>query len=282
MGKNKKELKIHFTLWILLGVFIGVSTSFFNFIDEKEMSLYEILSIIANLFIVLTAFIAIGFTVKSLGNQKEHWLNESFIKHEADILIEFRKKIGEANDAISFFLHSLLSIDKKYGFITDTPPTIKYDELKKHFNTLVDLNNLYNSYQNIFRKHKLERKIECISILLESARNLPPEDITYTLIESRDNHQTYRMEQKILTQILSFNFFAHNLHDIKPNEQETIEEMNKYNELDKISEFNRLKNLTGREINSLIFRLDQLTTYVDSNDSESLKTRSMRFFQAKE
>ena len=227
---------------------------------------------------ILLSFIAIIFTKKSLEIQKEHWLNESFIKHEADILIEFRKKTGEANDAINFFLHNLLSIDKKYGFITDTPPIIKYDELKIHFNTLVDLNNLYNSYQNIFRKHQLEKKIECISLLLESARNIPSRDIKYNLIENKDNHQTYRMEEEILAQILSFNFLAYNLHDIKPNEQETIEEMNKYNNLDKISELNRLKELTSKELTSLVFELDELTTYIYS---ESLQIRHMRFFQKK-
>lgn len=134
MKKNKKEPKTKLILWILLsftiGIAIGILVNYCNFIDKEKMSLYEILSIMANLFVVLTAFIAILFTKKSLETQKEYWLNESFIKHEADILIEFRKKIDEANDAINFFLHNLLSIDKKYAFITDTPPIIKYDELK--------------------------------------------------------------------------------------------------------------------------------------------------------
>lgn len=246
------------------------------------MSSYEVLSIIANLLIVVIAIIAIFFTTQSLKIQKKHWLNESFIKHEADILIEFRKKIGEADGAINFFLNNLFSIEKKYGFVTDNPPIIKYDELKKNFNSLVDLNDLYNSYQNIFRKHQLEQKIECISLLLESARNIPPRDITYCLIENTNNSQTYRMEQEILVQVISsFNFLAHHLHDIKSNYQETIEEMNKYNNLDKINEFNRLKKLTGQELTSLIFKLDELTTYVDSTYSESLKSRSMRFFQKK-
>jgi hypothetical protein len=284
MKKNKKEPKTKFILSILLsfiiGIAIGISIYYYNFSDKNKMSLYEGLSIMANLFVVLTAFIAIFFTKKSLETQKEHWLNESFIKHEADILIELRKKIDEANFAINFFLQNLLSVDKKYGFITDTPPIIKYDELKKHFNTLVDLNNFYNSYQNIFRKHQLEKKIECISLLLESARNLPSRDIKYTLIESKDNHQTYRMEQRILAQLLSFNSLAQALHDIKPNKQEKIDNMDNYYQ-DKINELNHLKNLTSTELTSLIFELDKLTTYVDSNYPESLKKRSMRFFQKK-
>lgn len=284
MGNVIKKLKI--TSYIIVAFFIGsvvtVLTIDLVLIKEEKMSLYEVISIIANLFAVLIAVIAILFTVLSLKSQKKQWLNENFIKHEAEVLLDFRKKLGVAEKSIYFFIHDLLNIDKKYGFIPDTPPLIKYNDIKEHFNMLVDLNNFYNSNQSIFRKHQLEKKMECISLLLQSATNLPSKDINYYLIESKDNYQVYRMEQRVLANILSFNFLAHNLHDIKPNKQETIDEMNKYNELDKITELNRLKNLTSQELASLVFKLDELTIYVDSTSNESLKIRSMRFFQKKQ
>ncbi len=283
MGNITKKLKT--IMYIFLAFFLGALTTILIIdlvlIRKDKMSLYELLSIFANLATVLIAIIAIRFTILSLKSQKKQWLNESFIKHESEVLLNFKKKLDVADRSIQFFINDLLSIDKKYGFIIDTPPVIKYNELKEHFNILVDLNDFYNSNQNIFRKHQLDKKIECISLLLESARYLPCEDINYKLIESKNNHQTYRMEQKILAQVLSFNFPAHYLHDIEPNKQETIDEMNKYNDLDKITELNRLKNLTSQELISLVFKLDELTTYVDLESTESLKIRRMKFFQKK-
>ncbi|WP_448650361.1 hypothetical protein ACSHWC_20620 [Pseudomonas fluorescens] len=151
------------------------------------MSYYEVLSLVMNLLVALTAIAAIVFTYASFRRQKNQWLNESFIRREADILLALRDKFAVSSEAVHFFLDEILVVEKKYGYLAQSAPFIKYVDLAKHFNILLDLNNLYNFHQQIFRKHELERSIECIPLILESVRNIPERDIRYELIFQSEN-----------------------------------------------------------------------------------------------
>ena len=270
---------------VLIGLFLGIFFAALFFISQPEtkpISYFEALSLVANLLIAITAVAAIIFTYASFRRQKNQWLNESFIRREAEILLELRDKLAISSEAVHFFLNDLLVVDKKYGFITQTPPVIKSSTLAKSFNILLDLNSLYNSHQHIFRKHELNRSIECIPLLLESARHIPERDIEYELIYQSETSQTYRMESSILEMvIMSFNFQAHFLYDIEPGSQPSIEQLNIQNNKDKLQELSRFRELSSQKLLSLAYSLDRLTMYLESESSETMHSRSMRYFQKK-
>lgn len=251
-------------------------------LKQKPISHFEALSLVINLPIAITAIVAIIFTYASFRRQKSQWLNESFIRREAEILLELRDKLAASREAADFFLNELLVIDKNYAFITQTPPVIKSSTLAKNFNILIDLNNLYNFHQHVFRKHELHESIECIPLLLESARNLPERDIEYNLIHQSENFQTFRMEPSILEMVvMSFNFQAHFLYDIEPGSFPSIEQLNIQKNKDQLQELSRFRELTSQKLLSLAYSLDRLTMYLESESSEAMQSRNMRYFQQK-
>lgn len=270
---------------VFIGLFLGIFFAVLFFISQPEakpISQFEALSLVVNLLIAITAIAAITFTYASFRRQKNQWLNESFIRREAEILLKLRDKLAISSEAVQFFLNDLLVVDRKYGFITQTPPVIKNSTLAKNFNILLDLNNLYNSHQHIFRKHALNRSIECIPLLLESARNIPERDIEYELIDQSESFQTYRMESSILEiVVMSFNFQSHFLYDIEPGSHPSIEQLNIQNNKDKLQELSRFRDITSQKLLSLAYSLDRLTMYLESESSAAMQNRSMRYFQQK-
>lgn len=244
-----------------------------------DMSLADL----ASIFAALTSTAAIAFTVLSASNQKKQWINDSFIKYEAEQLLTFRKMLVEADHSISFFLNTYLRPDKKYGETSpEQAPQIKYSELSDHFNQLVELNDYYNTNQHIFRKHGLERKLECIALLLEAARYVPERNINYQFIGQEGAIWTYRVETEVLEKILSFNSFAHKHFDINPNQPESIDEMNANLKKDRFEELERLRDLTEQSLLSLSFDINKLTTFSDTALPPSFNGYSKRFFTKKQ
>lgn len=283
------KLNIPTFLLVLVGLFVGVFSGvlitvvlFVMTATEKPMTTYEAFSLVLNLLVIIAAILTIGCTWFAMNMQKRQWLNEVFIRREAEKLIELRDKLDNSSDSVSFFFRFLLDPYEKYGFIPDEPPIISFSDLSKHFDVLVDLNNFYNQNQYIFRKHGLEKQLECIPTILEAARYLPNRDLSYTLIEETDNSQKYRLESEALNMIiLSFNMQAYMLHDVDDGVFPTIDDLNAYNLIDKEEELSRLSMLTGQELLSLNFKLDELTLFIESAPSKSLGIRKMRYFQKK-
>ncbi|MEZ8049850.1 MULTISPECIES: hypothetical protein [Vibrio] len=237
---------------------------------------------LASIFAMLTSTAAVAFTVLSASNQKKQWLNDSFLKYEAEQLLTFRKMLVEAEQSINFFLNTYLRPDMKYGETSPKQdPQIKYLELSNHFNQLVELNDYYNMNQHIFRKHGLERKLECVALLLESARYVPRRDIKYQFIGQEKAIWTYRVETEVLEKIFNFNFLAHSHFDVSPNKPESIDEMNAYLKKDRFEELERLRDLTGQSLFSLVFDINKLTTFSDNVLSPSFNSNRKRFFAKK-
>lgn len=274
-------LSIGFVAGSFMGILFAASLLMFK-PEEKPISYFEGVSLLVNTLVAITAIAAIAFSYVSFRVQKNQWLNESFIRREADVLLELRDKFATSNEAVRFFLDDILDVDKRYGFITERSPIIKGVDLARNFNALLELNNLYNHHQHIFRKHGLEKSMECISLLLESVRNIPEVDIKYELIYQSENHQTYRMEPTILEMVvMSFNFYAHFLHDTKPGFSPTIEQLNIQKDKDQLKELSRLRELTSKKLVTLMYDLDRLTMYLEPKSSNTLQSRSMRYFQKK-
>ena len=284
---DKISIPVFFVVLVSLfvGVFLGVLVTVVCFVltaTERPMTTYEAFSLVLNLLVIIAAILTIGFTWFSMHMQKRQWLNESFVRREAEKLIELREKLDESYDSVRFFFEFILNPYRKYGFVPDEPPILHFKDISQHFNALVDLNSFYNQNQYIFRKHGLEKKLECVPAILESARNLPSRDLSYTLVEESDNFRSYRLEPEAFNWIISsFNMQAHMLHDVGDGVTLTISDLEDYNLRDKEEELSRLRAITQQELSSLSFKLDELTLFLDSDPSKSLGIRKMRFFQKK-
>lgn len=219
----------------------------------------------ANIFIALGSTTAIVFSFLSISNQRKQWLNDSFIKYEAEQLLKLRKMLDESQGSIHFFINTYLHVEKKYGATpAKSDPKIKYEDLVIHFNKLNELNTFFNSNQHIFRKHGLEDKLECIPLLMQSARSAPKEDIVYKFDRQENSTWVYRADSRSVSNILSFNQFAHFHFDVDCTKQLDIDALNEFNRKDQLEELKRLRELTSKSLGQLTSELNVLTTYSDS------------------
>jgi len=223
---------------------------------------------------ILISFGSLVVSLVALKNQRTEWLNDAFIKHEADVLLEFRIAYGEAGEAISFFLDTLLTPVKMDIHIKE-PPSIKREKVIKYFNAINKLNNLYNKNQYIFRKHNLEKSISCLTCLLDVARMLPEGDLEFRLVEQDDKVKTYQLTEWNKTiQIFTFSAYPI-LNQVRDANEPIIQLENKnMNE-----EFNRLKGLVSNELNSLTWKLDKLTLYNEGTNQTNMDVRHSKFYQ---
>lgn len=299
---------------ILIGFFIGIFFVTLLFLSnplENPLSQFEKISSITNYLLLITNFLvfftslsAVFFAYKTFLRQREQWLNESFIRHEAEVLLKIREKLQESLDAINFFFHNILQVDRKFSFnslqlpVVANPPLVTYEKVAKEFNVLADLNNLYNSCQHICRKHGLSQGMECISLLLESARNIPEENINFyklsnsdTLIRypvnpsllAPDTLVVYEMDPRVAKSIIgSFNLIAYSIFSKNCSSSFSLDALNEQNQKNQMEEFEKFKSMTQNAIYKLVSDLDRITTYWGGVDNvDAMMNKRMRFFQKK-
>ena len=281
MMNNTDEMSwIRLFLAILIGVCLGVfiTSVIISILLDWQLSGYEKLSIISNIAIVVVALATIGFTVMSIKTQKKQWLNDAFIKYEAHILLEFRKSLGKAQLSVGYIQRNLLEI-KKYGYIPLDAPVLERKELIKNYNTILDLHNMYDANQHIFRKHNLQNEISCFSLFLSVVQNLPEQDLSYSKLDITDPKISCAYCVEGGGRIKSmFIHAAHFLFDRTENEEFDIEKENAFLKKDQDDELTRLLDLSQSQINSLTFKLDELTLHLDSHPTKSLSSRCWKYY----
>lgn len=299
---------------ILIGFFVGIFFTVLLFLSnplgnalsqfEKISSITNFLLLVTNFLVFFTSLIAVFFVYKTFRGQREQWLNESFIRHEAEVLIKVRNELQKSFGAINFFFHEILEIDRRFSFnplqlpIVSKPPVVTYEKIVKEFNSLLEINDLYNSYQHLCRKHGLVQGMECITILLECVRFIPEKNIEFYKLSDEDvlvrypvdpslfapdTLVVYQMDQRIANLIVgTFNAIANSIfsEDIKRSftSETCVEEyMKKQTE-----EFENFKCMTRNEIYKMISVLDKITTYWGGVENVSaMMNKRMRFFQKK-
>ncbi|GAB6071033.1 hypothetical protein JCM30760_21300 [Thiomicrorhabdus hydrogeniphila] len=245
---------------------------------QSEMTRYETITVISSLAMLTIAVVTISFTYWSNKNQRQHWLDDAFIKYESEKLIEFRIALGDALQSYSFFHNELLQ-PKKYGFLPKEPPVLKRAEVVKNFNELVHLNNLYNQNQHVFRKHGLDKQISCFSLYLDVVKLLPPEDLKYDMFSQTGENCTYLLENWNVI-VSSFVLVARSLIDYSDADQlPDIDKLNEDLKKDLEEERLRLLEVIAQRINELTFKLDEVTLHNYSNSSPSLGARIFKFYQ---
>ncbi len=260
-------------------------------LDKTNQSL----SIIANnksmlyiaIFSILLSFIALIFTYISVKNQnknfkkefelsKNQWLYASYIKREAEVLLEFRDTYNEVQRSINWYLHVFFN-PLRYGNFTPTEEqrSIKPELLEYHFLQLAKLNTLYNKNQLIFRKYNIETAMRYINLIMDTCLSLGEKDLKSQFIKKDSSGEEYHLlgYGKIIS-IFTIGM-ASLLENPDLSKKEGIEKMTEINN-NIPSKFEEYKNIVEKELISILFKLDELTVFFDGNIPLNLKRREMK------
>ena len=204
--------------------------------------------------------------------QKKQWANDTSMKKEMEILLEFRELLFECQNSFHWFNQVLKPL--KYGNFTpkEEQRTFKYKDGVEYSKKLQKLNNLYNGYQFIFIKNGFSEYIEFIIVYLEVWRTIYDEakgkDLISHFVGNEGETEAYELDI-FPTIIRTFSFYIFNLLNKNelPNPQEYLEKYDEYIEI---------VNIKCTELN---FLLDEKLFYFDGKVPDDLKSRSMRFYQ---
>lgn len=136
-----------------------------------------------------------------LNQQKKQWLNEAYIKHEAEIILEFRELLYKSEKAFFWFADIL----KPYKIMTKMFPSqdvylkkeqlfVKFSDYCKNYDIINNLNNFYNNNQMLLKKNGIEEEfIYVIAILSTCAWLNNTKDFLYTLVEENESCIKYKL-----------------------------------------------------------------------------------------
>lgn len=141
---------------------------------------FDFVSLFTGIATVIIAIVAIWYTKKSVQEQKTQWLYESYIKNEADVLLEAKKLFTPAMDAVGTSRVILFN-----GFLPESPgleaPNWMLGGEKEIRGVVIDCHNdireMYNFFvqnANIFIKHKLDDKLDHLNLYLNLLDSFPP------------------------------------------------------------------------------------------------------------
>lgn len=248
---------------------------------ENQITILNIISSIITSIVVLIATLKHTNKVNrkqernfymQLHLQEKQWVNDTSMKKEMEILLEFRELLFECQNSFHWFNQVLRPL--KYGNFTpkEEQRTFKYKDGVEYSKKLQKLNNLYNGYQFIFIKNGFSEYIEFIIVYLEVWRMIYYEakgkDLTSRFIGNEGETEVYELD---ISQIIKFTFSSYIFHllnkNVLPNPQEYFEKYDEY------------IDIVSRKWTELTFLLDEKLFYFDGKVPDDLKNRSMRFYQ---
>ncbi len=103
----------------------------------------------------------------SMKQQREQWINQEFIKREADVLLEFRQALLDSVESMNWVRQTILRDQPFVHFMLTTNSKERTQVVAKHFCKLNRLKELYNSHILIFRKHRLNEKMPHVFAILD-------------------------------------------------------------------------------------------------------------------
>lgn len=263
---------------------------------DTEIPIYEMLSILTQCLLFGAGFWTVLATIKSSNNQKKQWLNDSFIKHEAKLLIEFKDKTNTLYDIVSFI--GQFYRPQKYAF-SPIQKAAKEDRKKKgidfkkskflnNYNLLCEINDFYNKNQNIFKKHDLVEGMSALVLILKSLQHIDVNDLEYELTNEQNEllifkfkrwlqiNSTFCFSAKI--EIDGFDFENINNNNLD-YEGKNPQEIDQY--IEELSE--KYVNEISNRIYSMISKVDNKTTYYDSEEElKQMAGRQFHYFLKKD
>lgn len=208
-----------------------------------------------------------------LNQQKKQWLNEAYIKHEAEIILKFRELLYKSEKAFFWFsdiLRPYKIMAKMFPsqdvYLKEEQLFVKFSDYCKNYDIINNLNNFYNNNQILLKKNEIEKEfIYVVAILSTCAWLNSTKDFLYTLVEENESCIKYKLNviDKIGQQFVS-------TIEFETNTQVTLP---KYTE-------EKLQNYTNNIMGiyfDLIHKLDKIITYYDGdlpNNLEQFKVHS--------
>ena len=228
--------------------------------------------------------------LRSSRTQKKQWLNDSFIKHEANVLLEFKDKTNNLYDIISDI--NQFYMPRKYAFNpiqgkakqAKKEEGISFNKLKfvNNFNFLCEINDFYNKNQSIFKKHNLDDGMSTLVFFLKVLQHTEIDYLDYELVSESDELLVFKFKRwhKIIC-----NFCSSAKIEIEGFDFENIENNNSnYSNMsfDEITMFN--EELSKKYLPELINKIYKMindvgdkTTYFEDK-SEAARTSGRQFY----
>ena len=231
--------------------------------------------IISGIISALVSWVIAQITMKQqnklvftqLTEQKRQWQYGPYIQEEAEIILEFRNLLYQAEEAMFWFSDILKPykvmmkmFPEQDVSLKDTSLIVKFEDYCKHFDTINELNCFYNKNQMILKKNGIEEEFIYITAILSTISWFNnTNDFYYDLITNNDTCMKYKLN--VINQIGQL--FVHSI-DVQKNPENIV--LN-YSE-EKLQEY-------SNEIMSIHFKLtrklDELTTYYEGDLPNNLK-----------
>ena len=258
-----------------------------------DVNLYETLTIIIQTLLFSVGFWTLRAALIASKTQHKQWLNDSFIKHEANLLLEFKDKTNNLYEVINFIKQFYMPIQFAFSPIQLEAKKARkekgadFDKLKfvDNFNYLCELNDFYNKNQGVLKKHNLDEGMSALVFFLKVLEHVDIKYLNYELVFESNELLVFKFE-RWPTIIDGFCFSAKieiDGFDFKNIENNTLD----YSEmdLDQRTKYHEeiakkyLNDLTNK-IYKLVNEISNKTTYFDDK-SESQRTsgRQFRYFR---
>lgn len=139
---------------------------------------------------------------KQLNLQKEQWLNDAYIKNEAEKIIQFRNMVYQAEKSFFWFsdiLRPYKTMAKMFPEqdvkLKEDALIVKFDEYCLNYDKLNELNIFYNNNQMILKKNGIDDEFIYITAILSSFMNLNEiKDFHYSLYSEDEKCVRYKLD----------------------------------------------------------------------------------------
>lgn len=249
---------------------------------------------IVGLLSLVVACISILFTRASINQQKcqlewqkQQWLNDIFIKKEAEVLLKAKELFPEAEDAIIFFsMEYLFNTNFKYpmSFKPISGSGMSWDCIVRWHNAIKELYNLFVINENIFVKHKLDKNLDYLRLFLYLLRVFPKNAFTeFTIISKKykedSTGEIIEKDGYIFTVFYKMIYFANAwFNGGECGDGAPLESFVELVDTDMINKVNDLLNSAIEEIGSMGEYLNKITIFNDGQPIEKPKYRQKWYF----
>lgn len=132
--------------------------------------------------------------LKQLALQKKQWLNDSYIRNEADVILAFRNMVYESESAFFWFSSLLMPYKTMEKMFPEQDVKLKgnglivdFNDYCKNYDILNKLNNYYNHHQMILKKNGIEEEFIYITAILSTICWFDNTDNFYYSLVSEDS-----------------------------------------------------------------------------------------------
>jgi len=259
-------------------------------LKSVDVDIYQTLTLIIQFLFFSLGLWTLKTALRSSMTQKKQWLNDSFIKHEANVLLEFKDKTNNLYDIISDI--NQFYMPRKYAFNPiqgkakqdRKEEEVSFDKLKfvNNFNFLCEINDFYNKNQGILKKHNLDDGMSTLVFFLKVLQHTEIDYLDYELVSESDELLIFKFKRwaKIIGGFCSSAKIEIDGFDIENLENNSLNYSNM--DFDEITAFH--EELAKKYLTKLINKIYQLindigdkTTYFEEK-SEAIRTSGKHFY----